>query len=78
MFPIFYEFVLFLILRRSTVTLGSGRPPIYTGVSLDGMIGVGPELAQAQCTFAGAPEVAQAPAILRRTSVSLRHLLGCF
>ena len=35
------------------------------------MLGVGPELVQAQYTHAGAPEVARAPAILRRTSVSL-------
>ena len=47
-------------------------------MSLDGVIGVGPELAQAQFTFAGASEVAQASVMLRRTSVSLRHQLGLF
>ena len=42
------------------------------------MIGVGPELVQAQFTFVGASEIAHAPAILRRTSVSLRLQLGLF
>ena len=37
---------------------------------------MGPELAHAQYTLAGAPEVAWAPAILRRASVSLRPQLG--
>ena len=42
------------------------------------MLGVDPELAQVECTFADVPGVAQATAIMRRASVSLRHQLGLF
>ena len=71
MFPIsFLSFVLFLILHRSAATLGSGFAHPSTLV-----LGVGPELVQVQYTLAGAPEVEQALAILRMTSVSLRPQL---
>ena len=49
-------------------------PPIYIGECLDRALGVGPELAQD--TLAGAPEVAQALAVLHRPSVSLRPQMG--
>ena len=71
------SFVLFLILRRRTGASRLGLcPPIYIGECLDRVLGVGPELAQAQDTLAAAPEFAQAPAVLRRPSVSLRPQLG--
>ena len=51
--------------------LGSGfAHPSTSGESLDRVLGVGPEPAQAQGTLAGGPEVAQPPSVLCRPSVS--------
>ena len=62
---------------RGLVPLGSGfAHPSTSGECLDRMLGVGPELAQAQDTLAGGPVVAQTHALLRRPSVSLRSQLG--
>ena len=57
--------------------LGSGFAHSSTsGECLDRVLGVGPELAQAQDTLAGGPEVEQSPVVLRRPSVSLQPPLG--
>ena len=51
-------------------------PPIYIGVCLARVLGLGLELAQARYTLVGAPEIARAPAIVHRASVLLRPQLG--
>ena len=63
------------------VPLGSGfaHPPTC-GECLNRVLSVGPELVQAQDFLAGGPEIVQAPAVVRRPSVSLRPQLarrGC-
>ena len=68
---------------RGPVPLDSSfAHPSTFGECLDRVLGVGPELVQAQHSFGriggggGVPEVAQAPAVLRRPSVSLWPQLG--
>ena len=57
------------------VGLGFAHPSI-SGDSLDRVLGVGPEPAQAQNTLAGSPEVVQPPTVLRRQSVSFAASAG--
>ena len=57
--------------------LGSGfAHPSTFGESLDRVLGISPDLAQAQGTLAGGPEVAQPPSVLRRPSVSFAASAG--
>ena len=66
---------------RGPVPLDSSfAHPSTFGERLDRVLGVGPELMQAQHSLGrgrgGVPEIAQAPAVLRRPSVSLWPQLG--